>query len=167
MRLVPLLLIATVLPAFAADPTPEINREPATPQALGARHTLRGIPEACARLEGMFTGEAAQPYKFAVVRTSPNCRARARFVDAEKARPSIEDGWIFNDLIRIPDAACATQQAVVRVWRRPADATPPKLDGQGRSRIYLAESVAHAKARTLPAIASYAASMTMEGVPCR
>ena len=110
---------------------------------------------------------ASQPYKLAAVRTSPACQARARFVDADKARPSVQDGWIFNDLIRVPNAGCATQQAVVRVWRRPANAVPPKLDGQGRSRIYLQESVAKAKAGTLPPIPMYAATMTLEGLPCR
>jgi hypothetical protein len=167
MRLVVFLLLAIALPASAADPTPEITRAPATPQAVGTVHTLRGIPEACARLEGMFTGQSSQPYKLAAVRTSPACQARARFVDADKIRPSAKDGWIFNDLIRVPNAACATQQAVVRVWRRPANAVPPKLDDQGRSRIYLQESVAKAKAGTLPPIPMYAATMTLEGLPCR
>ena len=117
MRLAVLLLLAVALPAFAGDPTPEIKRDPAAPQAIGELHTLRGIPEACARLEGMFTGQASEPYKFSAVRSSPNCQARARFVDADKAMPSAKQGWIFNDLIRVPNAACATQQAVVRVWR--------------------------------------------------
>ncbi|MEO6264465.1 MAG: hypothetical protein ABIO58_05845 [Luteimonas sp.] len=167
MRLSAFLLAAAVLPAFASDPTPEIKRDAATPQAIGAAHTLRSIPEACARLEGLFTGDAAQPYKFAVVRTSPNCQPRARFVDAAKARPSETDGWKFNDLIRVPNASCATQQAVVRVWRRPANAVPPKLDPQGRSRIYLQASVAQAKANALPPIPMYAASMSLEGLPCK
>ena len=167
MRLLIVLLLAVVLPAFAVDPAPEIKRDPAAPQAVGTVHTLRGIPEACARLEGMFTGQANEPYKFAAVRTSPNCQARARFVDADKARPGAKDGWILNDLIRVPNAACATQQAVVHVWRRPANAVPPKLDGQGRSRIYLQESVAKAKAGTLPPIPMYAATMSLEGLPCR
>ena len=166
MRLLALLLAAAAVPALAVDPTPEIKRDAAAPQAVGVAHTLRGIPEACARLEGMFTGDAAQPYKFAVVRTSPNCQARARFVDADTAKPSEATGWIFNDLIRVPNTACATQLAVVRVWRRPANAVPPKLDGQGRSRIYLQESVAKAKAKALPSIPMYAASMRLEGLPC-
>lgn len=166
MRLLALLLAAAAVPALAADPTPEIKRDAAAPQAVGVAHTLRGIPEACARLEGMFTGDAAQPYKFAVVRTSPNCQARARFVDAATAKPSEATGWIFNDLIRVPNAVCASQQAVVSVWRRSANAVPPKLDGQGRSRIYLQESVAKAKAKALPPIAMYAASMRLEGKAC-
>lgn len=166
MRLLALMLAAATLPAIAADPTPEIKRGPATPQAVNAVHTLRQIPEACARLEGMFTGDAAQPYKFAVVRTSPNCQPRARFVDAAKAAPSEAGGWKFNDLIRVPNAGCATQLAVVRVWRRPAEVAPPKLDAQGRSRIYLQESVARAKAQKLPPVPMYAATMAVEGLPC-
>jgi hypothetical protein len=159
--------LAALLPARAADSAPEIKRAAAAPQAIGVAHTLRGIPEACVRLEGTFTGDAAQPYKFDVVRTSPSCQSRARFVDADTAKPSVATGWIFNDLIRVPNATCATQQAVVRVWRRPANAVPPKLDSQGRARIYLEDSVAKAKAKTLTPTPMYAASMTLEGLPCK
>lgn len=167
MRLPTLLLAAVVAaPALAADPTPEITRDPAPAQSPGVLHTLRAIPEACARLQGEFTGDAAHPYRFAAVRTSPNCRPRARLVDAAKAKPSLPAGWIFNDLIRVPNAACATQQAVVRVWRHAADAAPPTLDDQGRSRIYLKESLARAKAGQLAPISMYAVSMQVEGLPC-
>lgn len=166
MRLALLLLAAATSPVFAADPKPEITRDPIAAQAVGSAHTVRTIPEACARLEGMFTGEAAQPYKFAVVRTSPNCQPRARFVDAAKAAPSAKSGWKFNDLIRIPNAACPTQLATVRVWRKPAQVTPPKLDGQGQSRIYLDEQRKTAAAKKLPAVAMFAAQMRVEGLPC-
>jgi len=163
MRLSALLLLAAALPAMAADPKPEIERPPAAPQAVGTVHTIRGIPEACTRLEGVFTGEAAQPYRFEAVRTSPNCGARAHFVDAKQARPANSKGWILNDVIRVPSAACPRQQAVVRVWRHPADVAPPKLDAQGRSRIYLQESLAKARAHALPAIPAYTATMTVDG----
>lgn len=170
MRAIPLvatLLLAVCLPLSAADPVPEIKRDPGTPQAVGAVHTLRQIPEACARIEGQFTGRAADPYKFAVVRTSPGCQARARFVDAAQARPTEAAGWKFNDLIRVPSAACATQMATVRIWRKPANATPPKLDPQGRSRIYLKDATDKAKQGDLGAVPMYAASMKVEGTPCR
>ncbi len=169
MRFAPLLAVlglVVMLPVSAADPTPEIKRDAAKPQVIGAVHTLRTIPEACARMEGQFTGQSAQPYKFAVVRTSPNCQARAKFVDAAKAKPSADSGWKFNDVIRVPNATCATQQAVVRVWRKPANAVPPKLDAQGRSRIYLKESVDAARKGDIAAIPMYAAAMAVEGVPC-
>ena len=166
MRMLALLLAAAALPALAADPTPEITRGQVTPQAVNAMHTLRQIPEACARLEGMFTGDPAQPYRFSAVRTSPKCQARARFVDAAKVKPSEADGWKFNDLIRVPNAGCLTQLAVVRVWRHPADVAPPELDAQGRARIYLKDSVDQAKAKKLPAVPMYAASMAIEGMPC-
>src|SRR3546814_1330916 len=133
----------------------------------GVVHTLRAIPEACARLQGEFTRDAAQPDRFAAVRTSANCQPRARLVYAAKARPSVQAGWIFNDVIRVPNAACATQQAVVRVWRRAADVAPPKLDDQGRSRIYLKESLAKAKAGQLAPIPVYAASMQAAGLHCQ
>lgn len=162
-----LLLAAALLPlaASAADPKPEIQRPAVTPQANGVAHTLRQIPEACARIEGMFTGDAARPYKFAVVRTSPNCQPRARFVDAAKAKPSLEAGWKFNDLIRVPSAACPQQQAVVRIWRKPVDQTQ-QPDGQGQTRIYLQESKQAAAAGTLAAVPMYAAEMGVVGKSC-
>ncbi|GAA4859562.1 hypothetical protein [Luteimonas vadosa] len=153
-------------PVLAADPKPEISRPAATPQAVGAAHTLRQIPEACARLEGMFTGQAAEPYKFAVVRTSASCQARARFVDAAKAKPSPASGWKLNDLIRVPNAGCPSQEAVVRVWRKPTGNAPPKLDAQGRSRIYLQESKEAAAAGKLAAIPMFAAEMGVAGKAC-
>ena len=165
LRSIPGFLLVCALPLCAADPKPEIERPAASPQAVGAVHTLRTIPEACARIEGQFTGQAAQPYKFAVARTSANCQARARLVDAAKARPSTASGWIFNDLIRVPSATCATQQAVVRIWRKPADAAPPKLDAQGRSRIYLKDATDRAKAGA-PSVPIYAAAMAVEGKAC-
>lgn len=171
MRLLPDLLVAVTLvacaaQASAADPKPEIAREVAQPQAQNAVHTLRQIPEACARLEGMFSGQAAEPYVFTVVRTSPQCQPRARFVDAAKARPSASAGWILNDVIRVPNAACPSQQAVVHVWRKPGGAAPPKTDAQGRSRIYLEEQRQAAKSGNLAAVPQYAAQMTVEGRAC-
>lgn len=165
-RAVCALLFAASLPLAASEPKPEIERPAAAPQATGVVHTLRTIPEACARIEGQFTGQAAEPYRFAVARTSAACQPRARLVDAAKAKPSTSTGWIFNDLIRVPSAACATQQAVVRIWRKPVDAVPPKLDAQGRSRIYLKDATERAKAGA-SAVPVYAASMSVEGLACR
>ncbi|MBU8977730.1 MULTISPECIES: hypothetical protein [unclassified Lysobacter] len=167
MRMSPLLLLMFTAPALAAGPgaaKPEISRGPVAPQAQNAVHTLRQIPEACARLEGMFTGQAAEPYTFAVVRISPQCQPRARFVDAAKARPE-QNGWVLNDVIRVPNAACPSQQAVVHVWRKPVDKTP-KLDGQGQARIYLKEQSDKAKAGQLDAVPMYAAQMDVEGTSC-
>ena len=166
MRLIPLLLAVAAMPAIAADPKPEIDRAEATPQAVGVAHTLRSIPEACARIEGVFTGQAGDPYKFAVVRISPNCQPRARFVDAAKAQPSVEKGWIFNDVIHVPNAACPSQQAVVRVWRKPAADASPELDAQGRARIYLGDSKQAAEGDKLAAIPMFAAAMKVEGESC-
>ncbi|MFC5576676.1 hypothetical protein ACFPOA_01440 [Lysobacter niabensis] len=166
MRVLSLLLFALSLPAAAAGPKPEVARDTGKPQAAGAVHTVRAIPEACARLEGMFTGDAAQPYRFAPVRSSPNCQPRARFVDFAKAKPSEASGWKFNDEIRIPNAACPSQLAVVRVWRKPANVAPPKLDEQGRSRIYLQEAREQAKEKGAPNVPMFAAEMKLEGKPC-
>jgi hypothetical protein len=171
MRPLAILLLATTMaasmPASAADPKPEIARDPAPPQKTGVLHGLRTIPEACARLQGEFTGNTAEPYRFAVVRTSAACQPRARIMDAAKTNASAATGWILNDRIRVPSAACATRQAVVTVWRRPAAAKPPALDAQGRARIYLEESMRKARAGELAEIPAYAVSMSLEGAACR
>ena len=160
--------LAIMAPAWAADPKPEIERPAAAPQAVGAVHTLRQIPEACARLEGAFTGDAAQPYRYAPVRTSPQCQPRARFVDFDKTKPSAATGWKLNDVIRVPNAACPSQQAVVRVWRKPGSATPPALDGQGQSRIYLQDAKQQAGAAAqAPSLTLFAAKLDVEGNACR
>lgn len=164
-------LLALATTAHAAgpsptDPKPEIQRKAGAPQAVGVAHTLRVIPEACARLEGQFTGSAAAPYKFAAVRTSARCQARAKMVDAVGAKASVANGWVLNDAIRVSNAACASQQAVVRVWRKDARAVPPKLDAQGRSRIYLMDSLDAASQGKLGAVPIYAAAMSMEGKGC-
>lgn len=169
MRLLALTVFAAVLvspPLSAADPAPEIKRPPGQPQAVDTVHTLRQIPEACVRLEGMFTGNAAEPYRFAVVRTSPNCQPRARLVDFAKARPSLASGWKFNDRIEVPSAACPSQKAVVRVWRKPADAVPPELDAQGRARLYLKDMQTAAKSGGFNDVPMFAAEMKLEGEPC-
>jgi len=164
--LIAILALAIAQPLPAAEPAPEIKRDAGTPQAVNALHTLRQIPEACARMEGMFTGNAADPYKFALVRTSPNCQPRARFVEFAKAKPSEAGGWKLNDLIQVPSAACPSQKAVVRVWRKPADAAPPELDAQGRSRLYLKEMQAAAKQGGYQPIPMFAAEMKLEGQAC-
>lgn len=151
----------------AADPVPEIKRAPITAQAVGAVHSLRQIPEACARMEGAFTGDAAQPYRYGVVRTSPQCQPRARFVDFAKAQPSAAKGWTFNDEIRVPNAACPSQQAVVRVWRKPVASAKPTLDAQGQARVYLEDAKQQAAAGNVPQVPLFAAQMTVEGKACR
>ncbi|HWS76862.1 MAG TPA: hypothetical protein VN205_00640 [Thermomonas sp.] len=160
-------LLAVAFGVSAAEPVPEIQRKPGAPQAVGILHTLRTIPEACARLQGQFTGLAASPYKFAAVRTSERCQPRARLVDAATAKASAANGWILNDVIRVPAAECPARQAVVRVWRKDAKAQPPKLDAQGRSRIYLKDGLDAARDGDLGPIPSYAAVLQVEGKGCR
>lgn len=166
MRSLIILLTILSLPAMAGEAKPEIVRPTGTPQAIGAVHTVRTIPEACARLEGVFTGDAAQPYRFAAVKSFPKCQPRARFVDFAKAQPTQAKGWKFNDEIRVPNAMCPTQVAVVRVWRKPGEVAPPTLDAQGRSRIYLKDATEQAKAAGAPKVPSYAAQMSLEGRAC-
>ncbi len=167
MHLRPLLLaatLATALPA-TAEQAPERQRAIGTAQAVGALHTLRQIPEACARLEGVFTGEGAQPYRFTTVRSSPQCQPRARFVDFAEAKPSQDSGWILNDVIRVPNANCPTQQAVVRVWRLPV-AAHTERDGQGQSRIYLEEARKQAAAGKIAQIPMFTAQLQVDGQGC-
>jgi len=164
LSLLMLAVLAPALPAFAAE-APELQRAVGAPQAVGAVHTLRQIPEACARLEGAFTGQAAEPYRFSAVRTSEQCQPRARFVDYTKAQPSADKGWKLNDVIRVPNAACPAQQAVVRVWRLPVN-NGQALDGQGQSRIYLEEAKKQAAAGKIPQVTMFAAQLQMEGKAC-
>lgn len=154
--------------AAAADPAPEIARtKPFEAQAQGVAHAVRIIPEACARLEGSFTADTRAPYRLKALRSAPNCQPRARFVaDAKAATPSAQQGWILNDRIRIPNAACSGQVAVVSVWRKPAGAQPPKLDAQGRSRIYLEDAKQQAGQNTLAQVAAYAAVVDVQGAAC-
>ena len=166
MSLPAALLMALSLPATAAPPRPEIERAPGSPQAIGAAHSLRTIPEACVRLEGTFTGEADASYDFRATRTSANCQPRAHLVDAAKVKPSLEKGWKLNDVIRVPLAGCEARQAVVTVWRKPADVSTPGLDGQGRARIYLDESMEKIASGDLAPVPLYAAAMTLEGDRC-
>lgn len=165
LRCVILLLAGVASPAMAlaADVAPEIRRPPATPQAVGAEHTLRQIPEACVRLQGRFTGEADNPYVFETVPSSPTCQPRAKLAAFTPAIAQPASGWVLNDVIRVPRADCPAQQAVVRVWRKPAAAVPPSLDAQGRSRIYLEEAQAKAAAGRLAALPAYALEQAVEG----
>ncbi|MGY4515271.1 hypothetical protein [Lysobacter sp. HA18] len=155
------LVLATGLATAA---TPEIQRPASAPQANGVTHMVRAIPEACAWLEGTFTGNASAPYKFAPVRSSPTCQARARLLNPEKAKPSEASGWKLNDVVRIPSKDCPGLQAVVEIWRLTADGKTLQLDAQGRARLYLQDAKANAaKAAPTPA---YTAKVALEGKVC-
>lgn len=153
--------------ATAADqPLPEIRRPAALPQADGVAHTLRTIPEACTRLEGRFTGQTDRPYVLGAVQTSPRCQARARF--EQLPQPPAGPGWVLNDILRVPSAACPSRVAVVRVWRKPADTAAPRMDAQGKTRIYLKDGLDAAKSGTLGAVPRYAMVLNVEGgADCR
>lgn len=157
---------AFAVTAHAAEPLPEIKRAVGSPQSDGVLHTLRVIPEACARIQGKFTGDASRPYDFALVQTSARCQPRAKLVDAAKVSPQGKPGWVYADLVRVPSAACPAQQAVVRIWRHDAKAAPPALDAQGRSRLYLKESVDAASRDGAGDIPTYALEMGVAGKPC-
>lgn len=168
-------LVATTLlaPALAlaqgAAPAPEIRRDPYPPQAPGSLHTIRILPEACAYLQGGFAAPASADgpvYRYGARRTAGRCQPRARLVDPAQARPSTASGWILNDLIRIPNADCPAQQAVIRVWRKPVDTPALRPDAQGRPRIYLEEAKRRAESGALPSLPQYAAVLEIEGQGC-
>lgn len=158
----------SVLPllALATAPVPELQRPVGTAQAIGAVHTLRQIPEACVRMEGLYTGQTAQPYRFSLLRSSPTCQPRARYVEFSAAHPSEASGWKLNEIIRVPSAACPTQQVVVSVWRRPLQ-VQATLDGQGQSRIYLNDAKQQATAGKIAPVPLYTAQMVLEGQGCK
>lgn len=169
-RLAILILFCTLsIGLQAAGLQPEIQREPFPAQAPGKVHTIRIIPEVCAYLQGSFVIDAAAdpttPYRYGTARTGKRCQPRARLVDPAKAKPSTEAGWILNDLIRIPNGACPAQQAVIRVWRKPAN-NAPQLDGEGRPRIYLEDAKRQAAAGKIAPLPQYTAVLAMEGRSC-
>lgn len=169
MKLQSALAITLALGAASAlAATPEIKRDTGNPQAVGKRHTLRTIPEACGRLEGQFTGDAAKPYAMNAVKTNPACQPRARLVDAAKVGASAGKGWVLNDVIRVPSQACPSQTAVVTVYRQQVSNKPYKLDAQGRARVYIKDDAqkaytANDPKRTIP---TYAVAMAVEGKSC-
>lgn len=165
MRAVVPLLALLALPALAGT-RPEIPRKTAAPQPTGAVHTVRGIPEACVRLEGVFTAEPDQPYRLVTVEGRPGCQERARFVEFGAARPSERDGWKLNDRIRIPSAECPSLQAVVDVWRRPSSSGLPAMDKQGRARVYLEAVTEQAARQGRQQWTQFAAEMRLEGKRC-
>ena len=160
------LLLAFAMAAAAAQ-SPEIQRGPIPAQVPGVLHTLRTIPEACTRLEGRFTkAKEASPYALTQVRTSTRCQARARLLDARKAQASAANGWILNDVLRVPNASCSGQSAVIRIWRKDAASATPKLDAQGRVRVYLKDGLDAAAQGQLGAVPQFAVALGVEGRGC-
>ena len=160
------LFLALSWPVWAGGQGPEVKRDPFPAQAVGQVHTLRIIPETCAYLRGRFVADPAKPYLLGAARTAPRCQPRARLVDPAKAMPAAERGWILNDELRVPNAACPKQVAVIRIWRKPADAAPLRPDAQGRPRIYLDDAKKQAEAGRLNALPQFAAVLAMEGAGC-
>lgn len=166
-KALPLLALAVLPWSLAAAPQPEIQRPAAVAaQAVGMAHTVRGIPEACARIEGRFNGQADAPYDMRLVRSDAQCRPRATLLDFAEAAPDEAKGWKLNDRIRIPAAECPGQQAVVEVWRRPVE-QPLERDGQGQVRVYLNDMRQQAEAGRLAELPAYAVQLRMEGKACR
>lgn len=137
-----LLMISTLLlaPALAAPPDTGRQRPPSRPQADGVWHTLRQIPEACARLQGRFTGQPERPYQLQAVASSTHCRRRAVLLALQQGGEDPGQGWMLDERIMVPSAACPGLAVELRLWRRqPADTSRPR-DAQGRERIYLQQA---------------------------
>lgn len=165
--IVPCIIALALSPRLAAaEAQSEITRQPAPPMAIGQDHTVRQIPEACARIEGRFTGQEQPAYRFRVVQTGPGCSPRARLVNADEVEPDLAEGWILNDVVEIPAAGCPGLRAVATVWRLPATSRL-ELDAQGRARIYLDESRQAAGTGDVPQGELYAARLRVNGEPCR
>lgn len=128
-------MLGTFLMMLATAATPEIERPPAPPQAVGTPHTLRLVPEACLRIEGVF---AASGYQV-TLHPRPGCQPRAGFEPAVGTAAPGGDGWILNDLLRVPRADRSECMATVSVWRHPGALAPLEQDGQRRVRLYLDE----------------------------
>jgi hypothetical protein len=163
-------LLASVPNAHAgakatAATEPEIQREVGQAQAVGQVHTLRNIPEACVRLQGQFTGDAATPYRMESV-PRDRCAPRAKYVEASALQtpPSSADGWTLNDVIRVPSAACPNQQAALSIWKHQVDPTKIALDGQGRMRMYMQDgNVTTPSGEKAHAITLYTATLKVSG----
>ncbi len=127
------------------SPSPKSSRDTGKPQAVGERAYRARHPGGLRAAGGHVHRRCAQPYKFAAVRSSPNCQARARFVDFVKAT-AFGGGWLEVQR-RDPRTQCglSSLQAVVRVWRKPADVAPPNWMRRAVSRIYLQEAGEQAK----------------------
>lgn len=153
-RHISVLALLLLFPVLAAAQRPEIVRPPAPPQAVGVAHTVRVIPEACRRLQGQFTGDAARPYALEAVETNPRCMRRAEFaMPGELPAPSAATGWTLSDRIRIPRSECPSQSAVIEVWRQQRPVPE-------RRRITVAEGEASRP------LLSYAVDLRIEG-ECR
>lgn len=156
---------AAVAAPLRAQTTVSVQEQTGAPQAVGAAHTVRIIPEACTRLEGVFTGDAAAPYRIQAVQTSPACQPRARYVDPAQARPSAAGGWVARTVTRIPQAGCPARQAVVRVWHKPVQQDLAR-DAQGKVRIYLQDAQKQAAAGQLRALPEYSAQLEVARASC-
>jgi hypothetical protein len=130
MRIATLAVLAVALPVAAADPEPEITRAAVRRNRLEPC-TRCAHPRGLRATGGTFTGDATQPYRFEVVRTSPNCQAARTFRRRRGGQaPRWPGGWILNDVIRVPSATCPNQQPLSASGAI-RDATPPILDAQG------------------------------------
>lgn len=170
VRLLPcLLLLPVLLQAAPPAPAPVVpddgpaRQRQAAPQADGAAHTLRQIPEACTRLEGAFTGQTASPYRLQLRQTRPDCQPRARFVSAAQAAPGKATGWVLDERILVPSAACAGLQVELQVWKHRAAGAALARDGQGQGRVYLDQARQQASTGQLAALPAYSARLLVHG----
>ena len=154
------LLVASGLPVPLLASTSPVT---GAAQSTGVKHTLRQIPEACVRLEGVFTGDPAKPYAMELVRLGPPCQPRARYDGRlTKAMATPGTGWRQTQVIRIPSANCPGLVVDFEVWQRPG-AAAPRPDGQGQTRVYLEEAQRDARSGQLARLPGYAVRTRAKG----
>ena len=134
-------LLLYLAAGLACAATPEIERPPVSPQTAGTPHTLRLVPEACLRIDGVF---AASGYQV-TLHPRPGCQPRARFEPVAGIAAPGGEGWILNDVLRVPRADRPECVATISVWRHPGALAPIEQDGQQRVRLYLDEKQAPAE----------------------
>lgn len=162
-------MLATLLltsQAFAADPTPEL--------ATRTRHRASGRCRAhLASDPGSLRTTGRRVYRKCCTAVyivggpqQPHLPATCTLRGFRQGRAQCRLGLDLQRCDPCTKRSVPSQQAVVRVWRKPADAKP-QLDGQGQSRIYLEDAKQQAAAGKIPQVPMFAAQMTMEGKACQ
>ena len=160
-----LLMISTLLmaPALAAPPDTGRQRPPSRPQADGVWHTLRQIPEACARLQGRFTGQPELPYQLQAVAGSTHCRRRAVLLPLQQGAVDPGPSWVLDERIVVPSAACPGLAVELTLWRSNPVATSRPRDAQGRERIYLQQVREQSASPRLAGLPQWRAHWQLQG----
>ena len=161
-RVAPLALFFSLLLSWPAMATGLAARPAASPQADGVAHTLRQIPEACIRLQGMFSGRADHPYALQAVPTQERCPRRAVFAGIADA-PQADEGWQLDEQIVVPSAACPALRMTLSLWRHPGQVRKAERDGQGQVRVYVEQARQAADGAEQATLPQWRASWQVQG----